>query len=387
MYPQTGISGDPYRNLAAGTYYVQVQDELTQCYSDPLMLSVFDASVLPMASFAIKDQNSCDDANFTGSITANPGTGVSEDYLFEWFVGELTGVSIGDDNEVLWQVDSGVYALHMTHEISQCSNVYYPRVEEAHSIPAVTVTSVPTGGPGVGGALHALADGLSSGYTFTWFSSELSTNLLEDGGDVTGIPAGNYLVQAVNNTSKCASEFVPVLVEDGTNPEISCVPNQVRLLNADENSFTVLGVALDPVSTGDNYTVASVLNDFNGTSTLRATVLPIGTTTITWTIRDEAGNKAECSTDVEVSIATGIENIMKPEISIFPNPAADILTIEATQDVIKYLRITDLTGHMLVELTGSRQRATLDLSDFTSGVYIMSIQLGNSWYNKKIEKE
>jgi hypothetical protein len=159
------------------------------------------------------------------------------------------------------------------------------------------------------------------------------------------------------------------------------------MLGADANSYTVSGTELDPVAASDNYAVESVVNDLNGASTLNSAELPPGINSITWTITDEAGNAATCAIRVEVSITTGIDDIAHTELSIYPNPTTDVLTIEAVQSDIQYFRLTDLTGHILEEQTASGQRTSLDLRDFKNGVYILTVHSGDRWFNKKIEKD
>ena len=46
------------------------------------------------------------------------------------------------------------------------------------------------------------------------------------------------------------------------------------------------------------------INDFNNTISLEGASLPVGTTTIKWTVSDAAGNEAECSFDVLVKGVT-----------------------------------------------------------------------------------
>ena len=53
-------------------------------------------------------------------------------------------------------------------------------------------------------------------------------------------------------------------------------------------------VTMGSPSTSDNCSVASVVNDYNGTSDA-SDVYPLGTTTVTWTVTDGSGNTTSCS--------------------------------------------------------------------------------------------
>ncbi len=60
------------------------------------------------------------------------------------------------------------------------------------------------------------------------------------------------------------------------------------------------GASLDPIFFDDNCGIASVLNDWNGLSTLNGATFPVGTTKVTWTVTDLSGNIATCFYDVVV---------------------------------------------------------------------------------------
>ncbi|MBK7172618.1 MAG: HYR domain-containing protein [Bacteroidales bacterium] len=100
------------------------------------------------------------------------------------------------------------------------------------------------------------------------------------------------------NTATCNYN---VVVVDSQNPTISCAtPAANYAADAGVCTYTVLGTILDPISTGDNCSIASVVNTKTGTSTLQNAVFALGTTNVVWTITDGSGNTATCSYDVVV---------------------------------------------------------------------------------------
>ncbi len=76
--------------------------------------------------------------------------------------------------------------------------------------------------------------------------------------------------------------------------------------------YTVNGTILDPTNQTDNCGVASVTNDFNSSSTLAGANLPVGTTTIEWTITDTSGNLSTCMYDVVVTDDQAPEALCTP---------------------------------------------------------------------------
>ena len=80
-------------------------------------------------------------------------------------------------------------------------------------------------------------------------------------------------------------------------PTISCAADQTQ--SNDTGSCDALVTVIAP-TTSDFCGVASVTNDFNGTSDASGTY-PVGTTTVVWTVTDDSGNTATCSMDITVT--------------------------------------------------------------------------------------
>ncbi len=90
------------------------------------------------------------------------------------------------------------------------------------------------------------------------------------------------------NTSTCS---FTVAVVDATNPTIVAPANVAANTNT---GCTATGVALGSPVTADNCGVASVTNDAPG-------AFPLGSTTVTWTVTDNAGNTATATQTVTVT--------------------------------------------------------------------------------------
>ena len=96
------------------------------------------------------------------------------------------------------------------------------------------------------------------------------------------------------NTANCSMD---VTVTDTEDPSIACSADVA--VNSDPGVCEAL-ISIDPPTSSDNCSVASVVNDYNGTSDASDTY-PLGTTTVTWTVTDGSGNTANCSIDVTVT--------------------------------------------------------------------------------------
>lgn len=117
-------------------------------------------------------------------------------------------------------------------------------------------------------------------------------------------PLGTTIVtwtvtDGAGNTATCTQQ---VTVVDTENPLINC-PSDV-VVSADPGVCDATGVVIGMATATDNCTVASITD--NGLATY-----PLGTTTVTWTTMDAAGNTASCTQTVTV-IDTELPTITCP---------------------------------------------------------------------------
>jgi hypothetical protein len=164
-----------------------------------------------------------------------------------------------------------------------------------------------------------------------------------------------------------------IVIEDVTDPSISCSGDQI--VTADEtNYYTVPGSEFDPAEVSDNCAVASIINDYNYSTTLQDAEFPVGTTTVTWTVTDSAGNTNSCSFNVVVnSSATGISELSAAGLSVYPNPVCSVLTIKSSRNKINIIEVTDLSGKPVLKRKIENHNARIDLSNLSNGVYMLSI--------------
>jgi hypothetical protein len=177
-----------------------------------------------------------------------------------------------------------------------------------------------------------------------------------------------------------------VMAGDTTNPTIQCKDDQTRMLQAGKTTYTVLGSAFDPVSVDDNFAIARVTNDYNNDSTLDGAEFTIDTTTVRWTVTDRGGNKAECSLDVIVDAYSGIRSAEKGQIKLYPNPADGIVHYTKSNRIRK-IRLSDLTGKTLMELTDGQIDGTIDISKLNSGIFFIQMTTAEGIWAAKIIKE
>ena len=125
-----------------------------------------------------------------------------------------------------------------------------------------------------------------------------------------GVSSVVWTVTAGNGQS--VSCTMTITVEDNETPQITCVPAAMRETNAGVSYYTVVGNEFDATFT-DNCSNSIISNNRNGTATLANENLPVGNTTIIWTVNDGNGQIATCTTVVTV------ESSMPLTIGCAPN--------------------------------------------------------------------
>ncbi len=106
-------------------------------------------------------------------------------------------------------------------------------------------------------------------------------------------------------------------------------------------------------------------------------------------VTNEFGCESEASDGLFFD-PTGVEDLAKHGINIFPNPTDGQLRIEFVSEIPQRieLRLTNLVGNLMLEngfdnFSGKFVH-NLDLQDYRSGVYILELRIGSKVYHQKI---
>ncbi|MCD4736885.1 MAG: T9SS type A sorting domain-containing protein [Bacteroidales bacterium] len=115
-------------------------------------------------------------------------------------------------------------------------------------------------------------------------------------------------------------------------------------------------------------------------------VAGVGTHSITYTYNDSNGCENFAEETILVDICSGLFNPEAQNISIFPNPVRDILTITSTQENPGIINIYTLTGRLAIQISpGIAKSYHLDVSELSEGLYIIEIKGNKSVYRDKIK--
>lgn len=103
------------------------------------------------------------------------------------------------------------------------------------------------------------------------------------------------IVDGAGNSDVCEST---VAVTDSTSPAITCAMTSV--VTTDGDCAYVHATTGWDASAADNCDDVTVVNSYTGTGTLDGAVFALGSTDVTWTAEDAAGNTSSCTITVEV---------------------------------------------------------------------------------------
>jgi hypothetical protein len=84
---------------------------------------------------------------------------------------------------------------------------------------------------------------------------------------------------------------------------------------------------------------------------------------------------------------TSTPNVKQGSVKVYPNPAKSSLTISA-QNEISAIRITNLVGQTIKNLSVNAVERVIDLNDMSNGQYIISLSMKNGEIvNQKFTKK
>lgn len=72
-------------------------------------------------------------------------------------------------------------------------------------------------------------------------------------------------------------------------------------------------------------------------------------------------------------------------VSIYPNPTSDKVTIKS-DDLISSVKLYSMSGYIVYEYNSNLKSLDIDISEYTSGTYILEYEINNTLFLKKIIK-
>lgn len=149
-----------------------------------------------------------------------------------------------------------------------------------------------------------------------------------------------------------------------------CVGQQITFIDNSTNAPTDWNWSL-PGAVPDTSTNQSIVTTF-----------PMeGSYSVSLTASNSFGSSAIISKVINVQVCTGIEDISKKSVKIFPNPANELLTIDASLlPGKKTIEIVNTQGQSLLSTTSTEQLFNIELTQLPSGSYFVNVIINERIY-------
>ena len=125
-----------------------------------------------------------------------------------------------------------------------------------------------------------------------------------------------------------------------------------------------------------------------GISTLQNPVVVYnleGVYDVALTVTNAGGSNTITNYDyIAVDHVTVISEPTMNELSIYPNPAKDVLKVQSP-DIIENISIINILGSVVLNSAPGDNNCNLDLSDFDVGIYFVMVQTGKGTFTKKVQ--
>jgi len=210
----------------------------------------------------------------------------------------------------------------------------------------------------------------SGAVTYTW-------NTMASGNTLTVTPSANttYTVTGENTPGCMSTKTIAVNVTPGPAITFSASPG-LTLCPGASASITAIGATNYTWSVGSQTTAA-----ISVTPALSQSYNVVGT------------NASGCSTSTNVTVfvvtCTGLNTVTAfvNNISVYPNPTQGNLVVEFVNGETKNVKVLDVTGRLIVEKNISDDKAELNISNLSNGIYYVRVTSGSISEVFKIVKE
>ena len=231
---------------------------------------------------------------------------------------------------------------------------------------------------GLGNSVSLSSDGLilAIGATGNWNDigfvrvyENISGTWTQIGTDINGEAANDYSGTSISLNSAGSVVAIGAAQNDGIGEKAG----HVRVYQNNSGTWIQVGTDIDGEAAGD-WSGYSVSLSADGS------VVAIGA-------HNNDGNGSNTGhVRIFDSSPSNVEALFFKHFSIFPNPTKDIVNIKSNKNNIEKLSISDITGKQILEKRLIQQKEIIDLSNFKSGIYIVSIQTDRKIFKTKIVK-
>ncbi len=303
----------------------------------------------------------------TPTITANSPTTFCQGGSVDLTSSQLTGNvwSTTQTSQVITVTTSGSYSVMHT-DANGCSAISNPVNVIVNANPAIpTVTA--------NGPLTFCANedvDLSSSQTNgnTWSTTETTQTVSIN---LTGVYTVTY-----TDGNGCSATSSPVTVTVNPLPVITM--DLFTDVCVEETAFTLTGAT----PAGGTYSGTGVSGGMFDPS-----VAGVGVHTIYYEYSNAIGCTNTAQVDVSVNDCASIGELENGGFNVYPNPTSSALNISSKFGSIDDIRVYDAAGRLVYLIQGvSENSKTIDMSEFSVGIYNIEVSTENNIYRTRVMK-
>ena len=162
-------------------------------------------------------------------------------------------------------------------------------------------------------------------------------------------------------------------------PVANFIPSSTTVCSGQQITFTDNSVN-GPVNW--SWSLPGAVPDTSSNQSLVATFPTEGTYAVSLTASNSFGASSVVTKLINVQTCTGINENFKKVIKIFPNPANQLLTVDASLiPGEKTINIIDIQGKLVLSETGTDQLFNIELTSLPSGSYVVNIIIDENIYS------
>ncbi len=157
--------------------------------------------------------------------------------------------------------------------------------------------------------------------------------------------------------------------------------DSVRTLNLTINNLPIVSLGADTTICQDSTLLLSAgagFANYNWGSGETTETLIAGAGTFTVGVMDTNGCEGSDTIEITSTVCVGIAELSLNEVSVYPNPFEQVITIKNTTDQFAVYILTDLLGKQIQSGTVASGNQTIQLNGLSSGTYLLTIQVGGS---------
>lgn len=330
-------------NLSVGSYTCTTTDA-----NGCTLTTTFSITEPPAFSTTATTTNVTCNGGSDGAIDLVPAGGTAP-YTFSWNSGaytteDLTGIPAGSYSGVLTDangcIDSGTVVINEPI--------------------AITTNEIVTGASSCtsnDGSIDLSTSGGINPYTFAWSNSATTE-------DISGLDGGVYSV-VITDVNGCTHSATFTITEPGAPTVMYSEPMDTACQNP-PMTFTLSG----EFPAGGTWTGPGVSGNV-----FDPNMAGVGYNTIVYSYTDSIGCSGSAVDSIWVDVCMDVATNTIRNFDVYPNPSSGIFTVNSDANAI--ITVYDAIGNAVMRVRSSNEKTEINLSEFASGVYMISVQSEN----------